>query len=107
MALGEELVTILDNLMGTADQVHVVFLQETRDDIGAKRETDTSVVLAPTSDILVGVGPQQIAEQAAVRNLCNSIALVNIARCRQPPKTKFGRIGSGRQQNMKKLGQAV
>lgn len=69
LTLGEELVTILDNLMGTADKVHVVFLQETRDDVRTEREGDTTVVLGPASDILVRVGPQKIAEEAAIGDL--------------------------------------
>jgi hypothetical protein len=69
LTLGEELVTILDNLVGTADEVHVVFLQETRDDIRTEREGDTTVVLGPASDILVRVGPQKIAEEAAIGDL--------------------------------------
>ena len=69
LTLGEELVTILDDLMGTADEVHVVFLQETGDNIGTEREGDTAVVLGPASDILVRVGPQKIAEEAAIGDL--------------------------------------
>ena len=38
LALGEKLVAILDDLVSTANQVHVVLLQESRDDIRAERE---------------------------------------------------------------------
>lgn len=69
LALRKELVAILDDLVGTADQVHVVFLEEARDDVWTERERDTAVVLGPTGNILVGVGPQQIAEKAAVGDL--------------------------------------
>jgi hypothetical protein len=69
LAFREELVTILDNLMGTADQVHVMLLEEARDDVRAKGEGYTTIVLAPSSDVLIWVGPEQIAEQAAVGNL--------------------------------------
>lgn len=69
LALGEKLVAILDNLVSTADQVHVVFLEESRDNIRAEGERDTTVVLAPASDVLVGVRPQEIAEQTTVGNL--------------------------------------
>ena len=72
LPLGEELITILDHLMSAADEVHVVFLQETRNDIGAKRKRDTSVVLAPTGDVLVRIGPEKVAEQATVGNLRES-----------------------------------
>lgn len=69
MTLGEELVAIFHNLVSTANQVHVVFLQETRHNVGPECETDTSVVLAPAGDILVGIRPQQIAKETAVRDL--------------------------------------
>jgi hypothetical protein len=46
-----------------------VLLQETRNDIGTERERYTSVVLAPAGDIFVGIGPEKIAEETAVRDL--------------------------------------
>jgi hypothetical protein len=69
LTLGEELIAILNDLMRTADEVHVVFLQEARDNVGAEREGDATVVLGPARDILVGVRPQQVAEETAVRDL--------------------------------------
>lgn len=58
--------------MRTADQVHVVFLEESRDNVRPKGERHATVVLAPACDILVRIGPQKIAEQAAIRNLRTS-----------------------------------
>lgn len=55
--------------MSTADEVHVVFLQETRYDVGTEGERYTTVVLAPSSNILVGIGPQKIAKETAVGDL--------------------------------------
>lgn len=55
--------------MGTAYQIHVVFLKEARDDIGAKCERDTTIVLAPTCDVLIGVGPQKVTQETAIGNL--------------------------------------
>jgi hypothetical protein len=72
LTLGKELISILDDLMGTADEVHVVFLQEARHYIRTKGERDTTVVLAPPSDVLIWVGPQEIAEQTAVRDISRS-----------------------------------
>jgi len=74
LALGEELVAVLDNLMCTADQVHVVFLQESRDNVWSKGERHTAVVFAPARDVLVGVGPQKVAEQTAVRDLWKPVS---------------------------------
>jgi hypothetical protein len=72
LTLREELVAVFYDLMGTANQVHVVFLQEARHNVRTECETDTSVVLAPASDVLVRVGPQEIAEKTAVRDLSKS-----------------------------------
>jgi len=69
LSLGEELVTVFDNLMGAAYQIHVMLLQEPRDDIGAEGERYTTVILAPASDIFVGVGPEEIAEESAVGDI--------------------------------------
>jgi len=69
LALRKELVAVLDHLMGAADEVHVVFLEETRHHVGAKGEADTAVVFGPSRDILVGIRPQQVAEQATIGNL--------------------------------------
>lgn len=61
--------------MRTADEVHVVFLQESRHNIWAKREANTSIVLAPPGDVFVRVRPEKIAKQAAVRNLYESVCI--------------------------------
>jgi hypothetical protein len=45
LPLGEEFVTVLHHLMRSADQVHVVFLQEPGYDIGTEGEGDTAIVL--------------------------------------------------------------
>jgi hypothetical protein len=55
--------------MRAAYQIHVVFLEETRHHVGAECERDTTVVLAPTRDILVRVRPQKVAKEAAVGDL--------------------------------------
>lgn len=61
--------------MRAADQVHVVLLQEARDDVGPEREGDAAVVLAPARNVFVGVRPEEIAEETAVWDLlmCQSI----------------------------------
>jgi len=46
------------------DQVHVVPLEKARDDVGAKRKRDAAVVLAPARDVLVGIRPEEVAQEA-------------------------------------------
>jgi len=72
LALREEFVTIFYNLMRTADEVHVVLLQEARHYIWTKGKADTSIVLAPSGNVLVWVGPKEIAEKTAVGNIGGS-----------------------------------
>jgi len=55
--------------MCTADKVHIVFLEEAGDDVGAEGEGDASVVLTPACDVLIGIRPEKIAEQTAIRNI--------------------------------------
>ena len=57
LPLGEELVSVFHNLMGTADQVHIVLLQEARHNIGAECKRYTTIVLTPARDVLIGVRP--------------------------------------------------
>ena len=57
-----ELVPILHNLMCSTNEIHVVLLQESRHNVRSEGERDTSVVLAPASNILVGIRPEEIAE---------------------------------------------
>lgn len=52
--------------MGPANQVHVVFVEELGDHVGAKSEGDAAVVLAPAQHVFIWVGPQQVAQQALV-----------------------------------------
>lgn len=52
--------------MGPTDEVHVVFVEEFCDHVGAKGEGDAAVVLAPAEHVLIRVGPQQIAQQPLV-----------------------------------------
>jgi hypothetical protein len=65
----EEFIAVLHDLMRTADQIHIMFLQEARHHVRAEGEGDTAVVLAPAGDVLVGVRPKEVAEQATVRDL--------------------------------------
>lgn len=69
LPLGEEFVTVLDDLVRAADEIHIVFLKESRDDVGTEGERYTAVIFAPARDVLVGVGPQEIAEKTAIRDL--------------------------------------
>lgn len=69
LAFGEELISVLHDLMRTAYQVHVMLLQESRNDVRAEGEGNTAIVFTPPSDIFVRIRPEQVAQQTAVRNL--------------------------------------
>lgn len=66
LSFGEKFVTVFDYLMRPANQIEIVLVQKFADHFGAECETDASVVLTPTHLILVGIGPQQIAEEALI-----------------------------------------
>lgn len=55
--------------MRSTDQIHVMFLKEAGNNIGSEGEGNTTVILAPSGDVLVRIRPEQITEQTAVRNL--------------------------------------
>ena len=65
----EELVSIFNNFVASNNEIHVVLLQPSRDDIGTEREADTSVTLRPPGNISIWVAPKQIAEKTTVRYL--------------------------------------
>jgi hypothetical protein len=46
-----------------------VLLEESGDDIGAKSERNTTVVLAPASNVLVRIGPKEITQETAVGDI--------------------------------------
>lgn len=69
LTLAKELVAVLDDLVSSADQIHVVLLQETRYNVGAEGEGDTAIVFAPACDVLIRIRPEQIAEKTAVGDL--------------------------------------
>jgi hypothetical protein len=52
-----------------ADEVHVVFLQEAGDNVGPEGEGDAAIVFGPACYVFVGVGPEEVAEEAAVGDL--------------------------------------
>jgi len=66
LPLGEELVAVLNDLVGSADEVHVVLLEELADDVWAEGERDTAVVLTPAGDVFVWVRPEEVAEETSV-----------------------------------------
>lgn len=72
LSFREELVAVFDDLVGATYQIEVVFVQELADDLRAEREADAPVVLAPAHLVLVGVGPEQIAEQTLVGHVGRS-----------------------------------
>jgi hypothetical protein len=53
-------------LVRAADEVEVVLVQELGDLVGAERERDAAVVVAPPGVVAVGVGPEEVAEEALV-----------------------------------------
>ena len=51
-----------------------MLLKESGHNIGAERERDTAIVFAPSCDVFIRIRPEQIAQEAAVRNLYKVIS---------------------------------
>lgn len=69
LPLRKELVSVLDDLMSPANEIHIMFLQEPRNHIRAEGEGYATIVFAPAGDILVWIGPEQVAEQTTIGNI--------------------------------------
>jgi hypothetical protein len=55
--------------VGSTNQVEVVSLEKRPDNVFSKSEGDAPLVLPPPVNLLVGVGPEQVAEQPGVRHV--------------------------------------
>jgi hypothetical protein len=64
LALRKELVAVLYDLMRAADKVEVVLLQKLFHNTWPKGEGHATVVFSPLVHLLLGVAPEQIAEEA-------------------------------------------
>lgn len=49
--------------MGPADEIEIVSFEEVRYNVGTEGERHPTIIFAPALNLLIGVGPQQIAEQ--------------------------------------------
>ena len=80
LAPTEELIAIFHDLVGSADEVDVIFLQELLDDGLAKRVADTTIIFAPARLALLRVRPEQVTEKAIfghLRRACDLLELRN------------------------------
>lgn len=59
----KEFVSIFNDLMRSANQVHIVLLQESGHDIGTKGKGYSSIILWPSRDVLVWIWPKKIAKK--------------------------------------------
>mmetsp|Transcript_2704 Transcript_2704/g.3708 ORF Transcript_2704/g.3708 Transcript_2704/m.3708 type:complete len:226 (+) Transcript_2704:410-1087(+) len=64
--------------MGSADEVDVVFLEELFDDGLSEGVGDAAIVLAPAGLAFLGVGPEQVAEEAVLRDLGGASDLLEL-----------------------------
>lgn len=77
-SLGKELVTILNDLVGSADKIQIMFFQELRHNIRAECEGHTTIVLTPAFQLLIRIGPQKIANDARIRDICGTHESANL-----------------------------
>lgn len=55
--------------MGATDQIQVMFVEELCHHFWSKGEWDAPVVLSPAKDILVWIRPEQVTQEALVRDV--------------------------------------
>jgi len=69
---GEKLVTIFDDLMSTANEIEILTFEKAVNDVGTKSVRNSTVILAPSVNVLFRIRPEQITEQASVGNVSRS-----------------------------------
>jgi hypothetical protein len=58
--------------MSSTNKVDIMLLGESRDDFLTKSERDTTIVFAPSLDILVGIRPEEVTKEASVGDISGS-----------------------------------
>lgn len=74
----EELVSVLDNLVGSTNKVNVILLQELFNHGLSERIADTSIIFSPAALGFLGVRPQQVAQKTILRHLSGSRNLLQL-----------------------------
>lgn len=77
-AFGKELVAVFDDLVGPANQIQVMAVEELRDNVGTEGETHAAVILAPALHVLVWVRPKEITQKSSVWHVCRSHYSANL-----------------------------
>ena len=75
---GEELVALLNNLMGPANQVDLMLFAEFAYDVCAENKRDASLVFTPTG-YFIGICPKQVAKKPLVGDVIRSWNWVDLA----------------------------
>ena len=65
--------------MGSADEIYVVLFEETLDDGLAEGITDATVILTPAALTFLRVRPEQVTQQAVLRNLSRTRNLLKLS----------------------------
>lgn len=60
--------------MRSTDQIHVVLLQEARDNVRPECEGDATVIFAPTRNVLVRIRPEQVTQETTIGDLVLSVS---------------------------------
>ena len=70
MTATEKFIAVFNHLMGTTNQVDVIFLEETLNYGFSKRVAYTTIVFTPAALTFLWVRPKQIAKKTIFRDLC-------------------------------------
>lgn len=83
LAVGEELVAVLDDLVGAHNQIEVVLHQEALHDVAPEGVADAPIVGRPGAGGLVGIRPEQVAEQPLAGHLCGPMQAPDVVQVLQ------------------------
>jgi hypothetical protein len=66
---GKEFVSVFDDLMRAANEVQVVLMQKLRDNVLPERKRDTPIVFAPSVNLLIRIGPEEITQETSIGDI--------------------------------------
>jgi len=79
----EKLVSVLNDLMGAANQVKIVLVQELSHNVLPKREGHAAVILSPPVDILIRIGPEKVAQKSGIGHVSRTHNALDLIETRE------------------------
>ena len=79
MSISKKLISILDHLMCSTNEIQILLLQERVDDILSEDVAHASVIQSPTRrQLVLRIGPENVAQKAIVGNDAGTLDLLDL-----------------------------